>query len=70
MDNKLRKEIVLEVKKRMKETFVEFCDFQPGEFETKQDEYIEIVCKEKGFELSDFYNADGRYLSKLLDIIS
>lgn len=70
MDNKLRKEIVLEVKKRMNETFADLCDLHPGEFEANQDEYIEIVCKEKGFELSDFYNADGRYLSKLLDIIS
>ncbi len=66
MNKKHRKNILIEVNKRMKERFVDFDDFQPGEFEKTQDEYIDTVCKEKGWTLQDFYATDGKELNDLL----
>ena len=66
MNKKHRRNIIREVNKRMKEKFVDFDDFQPGEFEKTQDEYIDIVCKEKGWSLKDFYATDGKELEDLL----
>jgi hypothetical protein len=63
MNKKHRRNILREVNKRMKE---KFDDFQSGEFEKTQDEYIDIVCKEKGWSLKDFYATDGRELEDLL----
>ena len=35
--------------------------------ESRQDELIEIECKNLGFTLSDFYATDGTVISKLLN---
>ena len=37
-----------------------------GLYEVKQDEYIEIVCKEKGFDLKTFYDSNSIILNNLL----
>jgi hypothetical protein len=68
MNKKHRRNILREVNKRMKEKFVDFDDLKSGEFEKIQDEYIDIVCKEKGWTLKDFYATDGKELNDLLGI--
>lgn len=66
MNNKHRKYIIREANSRMKEMFTDFDDFQPGEFEKTQDEFIDLVCKEKGWLLKDFYATNGKKLNDLL----
>jgi len=56
MNNLLRKHIVKVVKKKD--------GWYDGE--ATQDKLIEEYCKELGYELSDFYNEDGKFINKIL----
>lgn len=64
MTNLERENILIEVKKRISEK-----SLLTGENETIQDKYIDIICKEKGYNLADFYNIDGKMLNKLFNKI-
>lgn len=68
MNKKHRRNIMHEVNKRMKDVFLDYDDVPPGLFEKEQDECIEIVCKEKGWTLKDFYATDGKELNDLLGV--
>ena len=68
MNKKHRRNIVREVNRRMKEKYNDFDDLQPGEFEKIQDEFIDLVSKEKGWSLKDFYATDGNELNDLLGV--
>jgi len=68
MDKKHRRNIIREVNRRMKEKYSDFDDLQPGEFEKIQDEFIDLVSKEKGWSLKDFYATDGKELNDLLGV--
>ena len=64
MSNLERQDILIEVKKRISEKRL-----LSGEYETIQDKYIDIICKEKGYNLTDFYSIDGKMLNKLFNKI-
>jgi hypothetical protein len=66
MNKKHRKNIIREVNRRMKEKYSDFDDLQSGKFEKIQDEFINLVSKEKGWSLKDFYATDGKELNNLL----
>lgn len=68
MNKKHRRNIIREANRRMKEKYSDFDDLQSGEFEKIQDEFIDLVCKEKGWSLKDFYATDGKELNDLLGI--
>lgn len=49
MNKDQRKEVFIEAVTKMKENpLLDFDEFHPGEFESKQDEYIEDACKRRG----------------------
>ena len=66
MSNQQRKNIVREAKKRIKEEVKDYDNKPVGLREGILDEYIEIVCKEKGYTFHNFYGTDGKTLSKIL----
>ncbi len=59
MNSKHRKDIVSEAMSRIKNDVKDYDKLLPGKKESIQDNYISIVCIEKGYTLSDFYNTDG-----------
>ena len=62
-----RNKIIREVKKRIKINNKDFDSLSISEKIEIQNNYIEIVCVEKGFTLSDFYFADTKELDELLE---
>jgi hypothetical protein len=56
--------IIKEANKRIKEQVENFNDLSSGEKETIQDKFIEIICQEKGFSISDFYASNGKQLNE------
>ena len=76
MSNLERQDILIEVKKRISEKRLLSGEYETiqdkyisGEYETIQDKYIDIICKEKGYNLTDFYSIDGKMLNKLFNKI-
>ena len=68
MNKKHRRNIIREVNRRMKQKYSDFDDLQPSEFIKIQDEFIDLVSKEKGWSLKDFYATDGKELNDLLGV--
>ena len=68
MNKKHRRNIIREVNRRMKQKYSDFDDLQPSEFIKIQDEFIDLVSKEKGWSLNDFYATDGKELNDLLGV--
>lgn len=68
MNNKDRNSIIKEMTRRIKEDIKDFNDLETGQREVIQDEYIDIISKEMGESLSEFYAADGKKLNRLLTV--
>jgi hypothetical protein len=66
LNTKQRKSIVREAKRMIREKEKDFENLQSGEKEAILDRYVEIVCKTKGWELSDFYFEESKKLEKIL----
>jgi hypothetical protein len=66
MTKKDRNKVIKEIKIRINKDIKDFDNLLPGKKEQIQDKYIDIVCKENGFTLNDFYAADGKEINKLL----
>ncbi len=61
-----RAAIIKEANRRIKEKVENFNDLSSGEKETTQNKFIEIICQEKGFSLSEFYASNGKKLNEQL----
>jgi hypothetical protein len=61
-----RKSILRKARKLIKQEIENFDDLLGGEKETIEDEYIEKVCKERGWKLSHFYAISGKELDDLM----
>jgi hypothetical protein len=68
MNLKHRKNIVREARKLIKLEIDGFEELPVGKRESIQDEYIERVCKSKGWDLAHFYCEEGNILDKILNI--
>ena len=61
-----RRAVAKKVKAELKDN-KDYKDLLAGQKEKLQDKLITKYCKELGFKLTDFYAADGKMLSKLLE---
>ena len=59
--------ILREANKRIKLEVKDFVEMLGGEQEQVEDKYIDEVCKERGWDLSNFYFLPGDELNKLLN---
>ena len=66
MTDKDRRAVAKKVKADIKDN-KDYKDLLSGQKEKFQDKLITKYCKELGFKLSDFYAADGKMISKLLE---
>ena len=66
MTDKDRRAVAKKVKAEIKDN-KDYKDLLSGQKEKFQDKLITKYCKELGFKLSDFYAADGKKISKLLE---
>lgn len=66
MTDKDRRAVAKKVKSDIKDN-KDYKDLLSGQKEKFQDKLITKYCKELGFKLSDFYAADGKMISKLLE---
>lgn len=67
MDKRQRKEIVREARLKMRgNVLLDIDKLHSGEFEKRQDEYIEAACKNRGWTLQDFYATNAKELNSLL----
>jgi len=66
MSNSNRKNIVREAKRLIKSEVKDYDDQEAGKKESILDDYIEKVCKEKGFDMAHFYATDCKTINKLL----
>jgi DNA-directed RNA polymerase delta subunit len=66
MTNLDRKNIIREIKKRIKKNKKDYPSIAVGFTELVQDNYIHEVCKELGWTINEFYTTDGKELDKLL----
>lgn len=66
MTDQQRKNIVREAKRKIKLEVDDYDNKLSGEKESILDEYIEDVCKEKGYTIHNFYATDGKTLQKIL----
>ena len=65
-----RKKIIAEVNRRIKNDIEDFNDFPNGKKEQIQDKYIDKVCKEMSWTLSDFYATKAKEFENLLNYIN
>jgi len=66
LNTKQRKNIVREAKRLIKLEVVDYDNLLVGEKETIQDEYLDKICKERGYELCHFYSEEGEKLDRIL----
>lgn len=66
LSTKQRKNIVREAKKLIKVEVPDYDTLPEGRKIGIQDEYIDKLCKERGYELCHFYAEEGEKLDKIL----
>lgn len=66
MSKKHRKNIMREVNRLIRTDVKDFDNLGQADKIRTQDEYIDKVCKERGWTLNDFYHTDTKELDSLL----
>lgn len=66
LNTKQRKNIVKSAKKLIKKEVPGYNDLPEGSKMGIQDEYIDKLCKERGYGLSHFYAEEGEKLDRIL----